>query len=289
MNFSRHQPPKVFLYVLIVSFIVTIVIPSACSGYQQISAPLMTDSAGKMGRQAISSVYRILCPSKNRMGTGFLHKSGKIITAAHVVRECNPNDVFIILPQGAKVEITKIISDENNDIAILTPTEPLTGTALPLASQNVITIGAQVSTWGFPAGYNGRLPILSVGYIAGIDQIKTENRILVKRLVVNAAFNSGNSGGPLIDIDTGTVIGIVSSKLAPIPPYIKVALNALKESKYGLMFEKTKPDGTVENVSQSQILEEILQYLRSQTQLVVGMAVLPEDIKSFFMKNKIEP
>jgi serine protease Do len=223
------------------------------------------------------------------MGTGFLHKSGKIITAAHVVRECNPNDVFIILPQGAKVEITKIISDENNDIAILTPTEPLTGTALPLASQNVITIGAQVSTWGFPAGYNGRLPILSVGYIAGIDQIKTENRILVKRLVVNAAFNSGNSGGPLIDIDTGTVIGIVSSKLAPIPPYIKVALNALKESKYGLMFEKTKPDGTVENVSQSQILEEILQYLRSQTQLVVGMAVLPEDIKSFFMKNKIEP
>ena len=106
---------------------------------------------------------------------------------------------------------------------------------------------------------------------------------------VNAAFNSGNSGGPLVDIDTGSVIGIVSSKLAPIPPYIEAALKALKETKYGMMFKKTKPDGTIEDLSQAQLLEEILQYMRSQTQLVVGRAILAKDIRSFLTKHKIEP
>jgi hypothetical protein len=153
---------------------------------------------------------------------------------------------------------------------------------------NQLSIGSQVSTWGFPSGYNGTRPMLSVGYLSGIDAVKSKKGKIVPRLVVNAAFNSGNSGGPLLHIEKGSVIGVVSSKLAPIRSDIKSALQALKESQYGLMFTRTKSDGTEERVSQSQVLEEILQYMRSQTQLVVGRSVLPDDIQQFLKKHGIE-
>jgi 2-succinyl-5-enolpyruvyl-6-hydroxy-3-cyclohexene-1-carboxylate synthase len=74
-----------------------------------------------------------------------------------------------------------------------------------------------------------------------------------------------------------------------LPAYIETALKALKEAKYGLMFSKTKEDGTKEEISEAQVTEEILQYLRSQTQLVIGHAVLAKDLKSFLKTNNIDP
>src|ERR1051326_6030418 len=52
------------------------------------SAPIDTDSAGKLGDIATHAVVRLLCLERNEVGTGFLHKSGNLITAAHVVRGC---------------------------------------------------------------------------------------------------------------------------------------------------------------------------------------------------------
>jgi len=263
-------------------------IPAYCSSDKPVSAPVLTDSAGRMGKQAVSSVFRILCSSQDRTGTCFLHKSGNLLTAAHVVSGCSPEEVFVVLPQGVRVSIKGIVADDDIDIAILTPKDKINGEALPVSYRDTLSVGAQVSTWGFPAGYTGALPMLSVGYLSGRDAIKTPTGKIVQRLVVNAAFNSGNSGGPLIDIETGTVIGIVSSKLAPIPPHIEKALHALKEIEFGVTWTWSKPDGTKGKISQSQLLEKILRYLRSQTQLVVGRAVLPSQMRSFLKKHDIE-
>ena len=281
------------------SFFVSIVIvlilfcsaQSYSSDNQIVSAPLFSDSAGKMGLQATSSVFRILCSSRGRMGTGFLHKSGWVITANHVVNNCEPKDVVVLLSNNTTASIKRIIYDNTIDIAILLPENKLDGHPLSISglSTNRLIIGSQVSTWGYPSGYNGGLPMLSVGYLSGVDATKYKKGETVQRLVVNAAFNSGNSGGPLLDVETGSVIGIVASKLAPIPPYIENALKALKNSKYGMMFKKTNADGSEEQISQSQVLEEILQYMRSQTQLVVGRAVTLDDIKIFLKKEGIDP
>lgn len=62
-----------------------------------LSAPIETDSAGKAGRIAMAAVARILCPNQGTGGTGFLHKSGIVITAAHVVTACTP---IVILPSS---------------------------------------------------------------------------------------------------------------------------------------------------------------------------------------------
>ena len=55
------------------------------------------------------------------------------------------------------------------------------------------------------------------------------------------------------------------------------------------MFTKTKPDGSKEQISEAQVTEEILQYLRSQTQLVIGHAVVAKDLRSFLKTNGIDP
>ncbi|HUS89598.1 MAG TPA: hypothetical protein VMW91_09575 [Desulfosporosinus sp.] len=51
-----------------------------------VSAPINTESAGKAVDIAEESVVRVICTDRGSGGTGFLHSSGKIITAAHVVK-----------------------------------------------------------------------------------------------------------------------------------------------------------------------------------------------------------
>lgn len=194
---SRFKPAIVFTIL----FLILIPSGSSCQNSNNIktSSPLYTDSAGYVGNIAAKTVFRIICVKKNRMGTGFLHKSRNILTAAHVVAACQPDEVIILLPDGSKTGITKIYSDDDLDIAALAPSNTIDGVPLPISVKNDISIGTQVSTWGFPGGYTGRYPMLSVGYLSGQDVIKTDSGKVIGRLVVNAAFNSGNSGGPLIE------------------------------------------------------------------------------------------
>jgi len=253
------------------------------------AAPMTTELAGGSGPTAFRSVFRVLCQVRQSSGTGFLHKSGKIITVFHVVSGCSPQDIVLLGAQGNVLKVKNIVTDDTIDLALLTPAEDIKAPTLSISEDDRNVIGSQVSTWGYPAGYSGLAPLLSSGYLSGKDTIPGPSGKPVTRIVVNAAFNSGNSGGPLVEIDGNRVVGVVASKLAPLPEYIEKALKALKEAKYGLMFTKTKPDGTKEEISEAQLTEEILQYLRSQTQLVIGHAVLAKNLREFLKANNIEP
>jgi S1-C subfamily serine protease len=106
---------------------------------------------------------------------------------------------------------------------------------------------------------------------------------------VNAAFNSGNSGGPLLLIETGEVIGVVSSKLAPISREAASALTALENQQSGFANTATRRDGSTFNIPEGQIVAMILRELRRQVQLVIGYAVLLDDVKAFLNTNGINP
>jgi hypothetical protein len=131
--------------------------------------------------------------------------------------------------------------------------------------------------------------MLSVGYLAGIDALKTASGKIIRQWVVNAAFNGGNSGGPLVHVETGAVFGVVSSKLAPISKQTADILQALENQKSGFTYNATTADGKTVTYTEGQLIGMVLNELRRQVQLVIGKAVLLEDIKDFLKANKIEP
>lgn len=251
------------------------------------AAPIDTDSAGKLGDIATHAVIRLLCLDRGEVGTSFLHKSGNLITADHVVRGCwNPQ---MVLPNGNLTGVTVVASDQDLDLAIVKPAAPIAAKPLEIASFDDFKIGTQVSTWGFPGGYNGLSPMLSVGYLAGIDAYKMSSGKIVRKWVVNAAFNGGNSGGPLIHIETGAVFGVVSSKLAPISQETASILSLLEKQNSGFTYTGTTADGKQITFTEGQLIGKVLNELRRQVQLVIGQAVLRQDLVAFLKANKIDP
>ena len=187
------------------------------------AGPLTTDSAGKQGDAAKRGVVRVVCLATGLGGTGFLHNSGAVLTAAHVVAGCQPKDLLLLPPSGGSFGVLKLVADSEKDLALLHPVAVLPGSPLTISSIAAPVIGAQVTTWGFPGGYDGLSPLLSVGYLSGVQEFKAPSGTTIHRWVVNAAFNGGNSGGPLLSVEDGRVIGVVSSKLAPLPPSLAQA------------------------------------------------------------------
>lgn len=196
-----------------------------------VAAPLSSDSAGKGGPIAMPSVFRIICPSTGSMGTGFAHQSGGVITAEHVIRGAQPQDIVIRSSSNAHYRVQKVHSDATLDLAVLQPTAMPQVQALLLSAKTDFQIGTQVSTWGYPMGYMGAGPMLTVGYLSGDEQVNG-----AAQWVINAAFNSGNSGGPVLHLEDASVLGVVSSKLAPLPDHINSILQALSQQMSGFMY-----------------------------------------------------
>lgn len=250
------------------------------------SAPLQTDSAGKTAEAAQQGVTRVICRPTSFGGTGFLHKSGVVITAAHVVAGCTPSDVVIVTASGRQIGVASASADDVKDIAILRPTSPVPGNALTIAPVSQPRLGTQVTTWGYPGGYDGPYPLLSVGYFAGIQDFNVGPAGKIRRWVINAAFNGGNSGGPLLAVENGQVIGLVTSKLAPLPKAIAAIIEGLKNDKSGV-YSGWTING--QSVNQAQLAGYVLEYLRTQVQLVIGYAVSAKDLNDFLKAQGVTP
>lgn len=256
----------------------------------------MNINFGVFGKTAVDSVFRVTCTSddgttnKILSGTGFLHKSGKVITADHVISGCDDRTIEIRTASGRSIRAAKFSSDRTLDLALLDIDGKIKGSAFVISDASRIRKGSPVSIWGYPAGYTGNDPLLTTGHYAGKATTKTYEDTLPKmRLIVNAAINSGNSGGPLINAGDGKVIGVVVSKMAPLPAYIAEYLKLLEVDEEGNKVVTRRPDGTRGEMTQGQITGEVLEYLRKQTQLVIGHAVILGDLRGFLKENGIEP
>lgn len=252
-----------------------------------ISAKWLLDSVGETGRSVINSVYLIFCRKTNSKGTGFLVKSGHIITNWHVVEDCSANEITAISSTGRQIKFQNIDFDENRDLAVLSPQNKL-GDGLDIKDQDT-KIGMQVLTWGYPLGYNGPAPLLAMGYLSGYrDHNENETSNTVKRYVINGAFNPGNSGGPLLISGESKVIGVVVTKHSPITPFLKSALKALINQKSGFVYTAKDSEGREHKLSEAQIIAEFLKHFHKITQVVIGEAIAGSELIAFLKENNIE-
>jgi len=250
------------------------------------SLPITTrwllDSAGDVGRSAISSVYMLTSPRTQSKGTAFLLNTGVVISNWHVIEDATTDDLFGISSDGTQIHFDEIVIDRNRDLAVLKPQSALTG-GLSIRSENDIPVGTQVTTWGYPLGYNGPAPLLSVGYLSGFSDSPPyeETASIVKHLVVNSAFNPGNSGGPLMVSGENQVIGVVVSKHAPLTQFVASAINALSQSRSGVVFNYRDQSGNAQSMVEAQVVAEVLKYFRSLTQVMIGEAIASSELISF--------
>jgi hypothetical protein len=246
---------------------------------------LVIDAAGPEQRKALSAIYLIVCPNAGA-GSGFLLNTGVVVTNVHVVATCTEQTLVGISTANKQVKFSHIILDASRDLALLIPTEKLTN-GLKLAAKDNPEPGTSVSTWGYPFLYNGASPLLSVGYVSGY-RTETKNNKTVKHIVVNGAFNHGNSGGPLLVSHSNEVIGIVVLTYNFYPAEVQRIIDALQNQRSGFMFDATRPDGSKLQFSEAQMTAMVLNEFYQKTQVMIGEAIAASELAAMIKDRASE-
>lgn len=244
------------------------------------------DAAGDTQRNSIKSVFLLVCPKSRRKGTAFLLKSGIMVSNAHVVAGCKKEELWAASSLGTRVTFTTLITDEYRDLALLRPSENLEA-GLELGEDDTPPLGTQVTTWGFPLTYHGPAPLLSVGYVAGYRAVKVEGRE-VKHIVVNGAFNPGNSGGPVFVSNDNKVVGIVVWKQRLFSENVPAIIGGFANPtgvRTGGSFSIRQADGTLRPVSDQEAIAAVLEEFYETVQVVIGEAISVSELKAL-LKNK---
>lgn len=143
------------------------------------------------------------------LGSGvIISPDGYVITNDHVAG--NAVETIITLTDGRQYEAKTVGSDPTSDICLL----KIEAENLPfvkLGNSDDILIGEWVIAFGNPFGLFdiNEQPTVTVGVISakGMNLGVSNNRYYVNMLQTDAAINSGNSGGPLVNA-FGELIGM---------------------------------------------------------------------------------
>lgn len=142
-------------------------------------------------------------------GSGFIISAdGYILTNAHVVN--NANTIEIQTHSGKTYTATLVGADTVNDVALL----KVEATDLPfvtLGSSSLLAVGDQVAAIGNALGTLSST--MTVGFVSAKDRVVDTDGSVLNMIQTDAAINSGNSGGPLFNMN-GEVVGITTAKFS---------------------------------------------------------------------------
>ena len=159
----------------------------------------------------IDSVVSISCnyPGGSSTGTGvILSHNGYIVTNSHVVE--NASVITVLLTDDRSFSASLVGSDPVSDLAVL----HIQATDLKSAEfgdSAALQVGDSVAAIGDPLGSELR-GTMTNGIVSAINRDMNLDGRTLTLIQTNAALNSGNSGGPLINC-YGQVIGINTMKI----------------------------------------------------------------------------
>lgn len=162
-------------------------------------------------KKVIPSVVSITAMGDDSTATGtgiVMSEDGYIITNYHVVNDARA--VSVLLTDGQEYYAAAVGGDEISDIMVL-KIEANNLTPAEFGNSDTAQVGDTVVAIGDPLGQELR-GTMTDGIICGIQRdISVEDRTMTL-MQTNAALNSGNSGGPLVNME-GQVIGINTMKI----------------------------------------------------------------------------
>jgi len=149
------------------------------------------------------------------VGTGIIiDEDGYILTNSHVVSDGTAESITVGLSDGRELPGKVLWNDKSIDLAIV-KIEATGLTAAELGDSDEINIGSYAVAIGNPLGLDFERSV-TAGVISGLNRTITvsdgQTETTMDNLIqTDAAINSGNSGGPLLNAK-GQVIGINSAK-----------------------------------------------------------------------------
>jgi len=194
--------------------------PVRCEKAQSsvLSASFIADAAARAS-PALVNIAIMHYGQQHSSGSGFIvDPAGLILTNTHVVREAAAQGgaVRVTLSDGATLRGVVETSDAVSDIAIVRvqPSAPLP--SVTLGKSENLRPGEFVIALGAPLGLSNSV---SFGIVSAVERSRTEiglrdslgARNTTAYIQTDAAINSGNSGGPLLNIE-GEVIGVNTMK-----------------------------------------------------------------------------
>ena len=202
-------------------------VPTVSNGLVQIDAaqatqtpaaqfpPLATETTGMSLQEiyvkCIPSVVSITSVSRSgsSSGTGvIISQDGYIVTNHHVIE--NGEQITARLTDERVCTAQLVGADKTSDLAVLQiNAEGLTGAEF--GDSDSLRVGDSVVAIGDPLGVEYR-GTMTDGIVSAINRNVNVNGRPMNLIQTNAALNSGNSGGPLIN-SCGQVIGINTIKI----------------------------------------------------------------------------
>lgn len=151
-------------------------------------------------------------------GTGIVMTAdGYIITNAHVIYDdseyqCGKAvDVSVVFSDKSELEAKIVGYDTESDIAVL-KVDADNLTPATFGNSDELEVGELVIAIGNPLGFDLFGSVTS-GIVSALNREISINEKQMKLIQTDAAINSGNSGGPLLN-SCGQVIGINSAKMS---------------------------------------------------------------------------
>lgn len=159
----------------------------------------------------IDSVVSISCTLNNgtSSGTGVvISENGYIVTNCHVVE--GARSVTVLFTDGRNLPARTVGTDAVSDLAVLQVSAQDLQPA-EFGDSGALRVGDLAVAIGDPLGIEFR-GTMTDGIISAINRDVTTNGRTMTLIQTNAALNSGNSGGPLLNC-YGQVIGINTLKI----------------------------------------------------------------------------
>jgi len=153
------------------------------------------------------------------MGTGFvISEDGYIMTNYHVISlaDSSSGSITVSFKNGESYSATLVGGYSEGDVALL-KIDAIGLNAVTFGDSNEIRVGENIYVVGNALGTYDYTQ--TSGIVSGLDRdvditdSSTNETVTMNMFQIDAAVNSGNSGGPVYN-SKGEVIGIVTSKLS---------------------------------------------------------------------------
>ncbi|MGA0117305.1 MAG: S1C family serine protease [Ilumatobacteraceae bacterium] len=185
------------------------------------NSPLVTAApvkSGDIGDSNVAKAAEVIAPSVvtidsvsssgEAVGTGIIITSdGEILTNNHVVEGSKTARVRLY-GQTNPITADVLATDPGNDMALIKLRNTTGLVAATFADSESIAVGDPVVAVGYALALDGG-PSVTSGIISALNRtLQLDNETFLNALIqTDAAISSGNSGGPLINMN-GQVVGI---------------------------------------------------------------------------------